>query len=91
MTVDDEDAVAAMNRLARPVANDPPIVSGESGGVGVSGLIRAVADPEIRAALALGPSSRVLCINTEGATDPERYTELVGMAAEVVEAGSART
>ena len=34
MTVDEEDAVAAMNRLARPAGGDPAIVAGESGGVG---------------------------------------------------------
>jgi diaminopropionate ammonia-lyase len=80
MTVDEEDAVAVMNRLARPLGNDPAIVSGESGGVGLAGLIRAAADGKMRAALGLDAYSRVLIINTEGATDPGRYAELVGMA-----------
>ncbi|RVC01776.1 diaminopropionate ammonia-lyase, partial [Mesorhizobium sp. M7A.F.Ca.AU.001.01.1.1] len=53
------------------------IVAGESGGVGLAGLIRAVADN--RADLGLDGKSRVLVINTEGATDPHRYAELVGM------------
>ncbi len=79
MTVDEEDAVAVMNRLARPSGNDPAIVAGESGGVGLAGLIRAAADPGIRAALGLSEASRVFVINTEGATDPARYTELVGL------------
>ena len=79
MTVDEEDAVAVMNRLARPGGNDPAIVAGESGGVGLAGLIRAAADPKIRAALGLGETSRAFVINTEGATDPERYAELVGI------------
>jgi diaminopropionate ammonia-lyase len=79
MTVDEEDAVAVMNRLARPAGNDPAIVAGESGGVGLAGLIRAAADPGIRAALGLSEASRVFVINTEGATDPARYTELVGL------------
>jgi diaminopropionate ammonia-lyase len=79
MTVDEEDAVAVMNRLARPTGDDPAIVAGESGGVGLAGLIRAAADPEIRVALDLDEASRVFVINTEGATDPERYAELVGM------------
>lgn len=90
MTVDENDAIAVMNRLARPVGNDPPIVAGESGGVGVAGLMQAVADPQIRATLALDRSSHVLCINTEGATDPDRYAELVGMPAKAVLAGRAR-
>ncbi len=84
MTVDEEDAVAVMNRLARPHGNDPAIVAGESGGVGLAGLIRATADPEIRAALNLNEASRVFVINTEGATDPERYEELVGMRPDAV-------
>ena len=84
MTVNEEDAVAVMNRLARPHGNDPAIVAGESGGVGLAGLIRATADPEIRAALNLNEASRVFVINTEGATDPERYEELVGMRPDAV-------
>ncbi len=84
MTVDEEDAVAVMNRLARPTGNDPAIVAGESGGAGLAGLIRAAADPEIRAALHLNGASRVFVINTEGATDPECYAKLVGMRPEAV-------
>ncbi|MDX8503184.1 diaminopropionate ammonia-lyase [Mesorhizobium sp. VK4C] len=87
MTVDEQDAVAVMNRLARPSGNDPAIVSGESGGAGLAGLIRAAGDKDMRGALGLGSSSRVLIINSEGATDPGRYAELVGMApAEVARA-----
>ncbi|AZO30870.1 MULTISPECIES: diaminopropionate ammonia-lyase [unclassified Mesorhizobium] len=84
MTVDEQDAVAVMNRLARPAGNDPAIVSGESGGAGLAGLIRAAGDKEMRGALGLGSSSRVLIINSEGATDSGRYAELVGMAPEDV-------
>jgi diaminopropionate ammonia-lyase len=79
MTVDDQDAVAVMNRLARPAGTDPAIVAGESGGAGLAGVIRAAGDPAIRAALQLDAASRVFVINTEGATDPERYAELVGL------------
>jgi diaminopropionate ammonia-lyase len=84
MIIDEEDAVAVMNRLARPAGNDPAIVAGESGGGGLAGLIRAAADPEIRATLDLNEASRVFVINTEGATDPERYAELVGMRPDAV-------
>ncbi|MEE1654914.1 diaminopropionate ammonia-lyase [Microvirga sp. CF3062] len=79
MTVDEEDAVAVMNRLARPGGNDPAIVAGESGGAGLAGLIRAAANLAIRTALGLNEASRVFVINTEGATDPGRYAELVRM------------
>jgi len=84
MTIDEDDAVSVMNRLARPLGRDPVIVAGESGGVGLGGLIRAATDPEARAALHLDAKSRILVINTEGATDPARYAELVGEHAEVL-------
>ncbi|TIN39100.1 MAG: diaminopropionate ammonia-lyase, partial [Mesorhizobium sp.] len=70
MTVDEEDAVSVMNRLARPSGTDPAIVSGESGGAGLAGLIRAAGDKKMRGALGLDAQSRVLIINSEGATDP---------------------
>jgi diaminopropionate ammonia-lyase len=79
MTVDEDDAIAIMNRLARPAGGDPPIVAGESGGAGLAGLMRAIRDPEAKAALNLNGTSRILVINTEGATDPQRYAELVGI------------
>ena len=37
-----------------------------------------------RAALKLDGSSRVFLVNTEGATDPARYAELVGLKPEEV-------
>lgn len=79
LTAEDSDAVEAMNRLARPVADDPAIVAGESGSAGLAGLIAALRNPETRAALKLDASSRVFLVNTEGATDPVRYAELVGL------------
>jgi diaminopropionate ammonia-lyase len=84
MTVEDADAIAVMNRLARPVAGDPAIVSGESGGAGLAGLIAALSDPGAKAALGLDETARVFVINTEGATDPQRYEELVGIAPDQV-------
>jgi diaminopropionate ammonia-lyase len=85
MTVDEADAVGIMRLLAKPVGRDPAIVAGESGGVGLAGLLRAAADPAIRLKLGLNDKSRVFVINTEGATDPEKYRALVGRSpAEVV-------
>jgi diaminopropionate ammonia-lyase len=86
MTVDEEDATGVMRRLARPVAGDPPVVAGESGGVGLAGLIRAMDTTEIKEALGLGASSRVFVVNTEGATDPAKYEEIVGLAPHAVAA-----
>ncbi|MFN8662868.1 MAG: diaminopropionate ammonia-lyase [Thermomicrobiales bacterium] len=90
MTVDEEEAVSAMQLLAAPINGDAPIVAGESGGVGFAALRKAIASPEIREALNLEASSRILLINTEGATDPARYTELVGLTpAQVATQGNA--
>jgi len=79
MTVGEDDAVAVMNRLARPAGNDPAIVSGESGGAGLAGFIRIASDSDARAALGLTTESRIFVINSEGATDPARYRELTGL------------
>ncbi|OWV72388.1 PLP-dependent lyase/thiolase [Rhizobium sp. R339] len=79
MTVEETEATAIMNRLARPVAGDPAIVAGESGGVGLAAAIKATADPAIRAALAIGQGSRIFVVNTEGATDPGKYEEITGL------------
>ncbi|WP_020694601.1 diaminopropionate ammonia-lyase [Reyranella massiliensis] len=91
MTVDEDEAIAAMNRLARPVAQDPAIVGGESGVAGLAGLMRAATTADIGAKLALDRSSRVLVINTEGATDPVRYTELVGLDPATLRPSSGQT
>ena len=78
MTVEDDEAVDVMKRLASPVAGDPAVVAGESGGVGLAGLIRVAGDPSLRDAIGLGGDARVFLINTEGATDPVLYARLVG-------------
>ncbi|EGO94418.1 pyridoxal-phosphate dependent enzyme, partial [Acidiphilium sp. PM] len=90
MTVSEEDAVAAMNRLARPEAGDMAVVAGESGGAGLAGLLRVAGDAGARQALGCGAEARILVFNTEGATDTARYRDLVGLdPALVAGAGSA--
>jgi diaminopropionate ammonia-lyase len=89
MTVDEDDALSAMRRLAAPVAGDPPVVAGESGAVGLAGAIAALRDPVLAARIGLGPKARVLVINTEGATDPALYASIVGRAPEDVRQGAA--
>ena len=84
MTVDEEDAISIMRRLADPLDGDPAIVSGESGGVGLAGLLKALAHPEAKSALSLGADSRIFVVNTEGATDPGRYQEIVGRSPDAV-------
>ncbi|WDZ81720.1 diaminopropionate ammonia-lyase (plasmid) [Ensifer adhaerens] len=84
MTVEDEDAIDVMQRLANPLPGDPAVVSGESGGVGLAALIKVAHDAELRTKLKLGPDSCVFLINTEGATDPDVYKQLVGLTPEEV-------
>jgi diaminopropionate ammonia-lyase len=92
MTVDDDEAVAIMRRLARPAAGDPAIVAGESGGVGLAGLAQVAGDPALRAAIGLGEDARAFVVNTEGATDPSLYEALVGLApGEVARAAAGRS
>ena len=87
MTVDEEDATAVMRRLAAPVAQDAPVVAGESGGAGLAGALAVLRDPDLGARIGLGPQARVLVINTEGATDPQVYARIVGRSPEAVLAG----
>lgn len=70
LAIPDTAAIDAMRRLAAH-----GIVAGESGAAGLAGLLAL--DPPARAALGLGPGSRVLLFNTEGATDPALYASLV--------------
>lgn len=78
MTVDDEDAISVMRRLASPKDGDPAVVAGESGGVGVAALLKVASDPRLRDKIGLSSDARVFLINTEGATDPGIYEKLVG-------------
>jgi diaminopropionate ammonia-lyase len=85
-TVDDAQVPAAMRALADGSADDVPIVAGESGVAGLAFLMEtAVRESDGgRAQLALDRSSRVLLINTEGATAPRLYEELAGRPGEAV-------
>lgn len=69
-----------MRLLAAPLGDDPTVVSGESGAIGM-GLIRAImTDPaygELKDALGLGKNSVVLLFSTEGDTDPENYQSII--------------
>ena len=80
LVIEDRHAAAAMRRLAGPVASDPVVVAGESGAAGLGGLLALLSEPALAPArewLRLGPASRVLVINTEGATDPVGYERIV--------------
>ncbi|QNK64267.1 diaminopropionate ammonia-lyase [Pedobacter sp. PAMC26386] len=79
VTISEKEAIETMNLLARPLGNDPGIVSGESGGSGLAGLIHVCQDRTFKKALGVNEHSRILVINTEGATDYELYQQLVGL------------
>ena len=90
MTVDEDDAVGVMRSLARPEGNDPAIVAGESGGVGLAGLLKVCRDNVLRDKLSLDAAARVWVINTEGATDPGQYEAIVGLSPAAVLAANAK-
>ena len=74
-----EDAAAArgMRALARPLAGDRAIVSGESGAATMGALLDVAADEKAREALGLDERARVLLISTEGDTDPVNYRRVM--------------
>ncbi len=77
-----QDSVAAlgMRVLGNPVGNDPRVISGESGAVGLGVLAAAHFHPQREALmnkLELDDRSVVLVISTEGDTDVRHYREVV--------------
>lgn len=78
MTIEDDEAVEAMRMLANGASGDMPIIAGESGAAGLAALKRLLNHPERCTAVDLTPASTVLIINTEGATAPSVYADLVG-------------
>ncbi|CAG2153694.1 diaminopropionate ammonia-lyase [Cupriavidus numazuensis] len=78
MTISDDDAVTAMHQLAGKQRDDVPVVAGESGAAGMAGLAVLRANEALSAETGLDASSHVLVINTEGATAPSVYRQLVG-------------
>jgi diaminopropionate ammonia-lyase len=78
MTIEDDEAVAAMRRLAAGSTRDIPLVAGESGVAGLAGLMHVVGGKGLAADLGINADSRVLVVNTEGATAPGVYAGLLG-------------
>lgn len=76
----DEVAMRGMRLLAHPAAGDPAVESGESGAVSAGLMDLMISDDAEPLALTLGLSrrSRVLLVSTEGATDPDVYTRVLG-------------
>lgn len=76
VTVEDSDAEHAMRLYA-----DNGMVAGESGAASLAGLLVLAADPATAAAAGLTEQSRVLLVNTEGATDPDNYRAVLAVGA----------
>jgi diaminopropionate ammonia-lyase len=86
MLIDDADALDAMRRLAAGSSDDVPVVAGESGAAGFAGLCVLMRDASLARAAGLDAMSRVLVVNTEGATAPADYAGFVGESAQAVAA-----
>ena len=86
MTIGDAEALAAMGRLAAGEGGDLPIVGGESGVAGLAGLLAVCDDEKTAQRLGLDKNARVLVFGTEGDTDAELYTRIVGESGDQVRA-----
>lgn len=80
LSFDDCVAARAMRILSSPIGNDKRIISGESGSAGCGGAIEILSNPKfakLRHDLNLNENSKILCFNTEGATDLNDYRKIV--------------
>jgi len=80
ISCDNYVAANGMRILANPVGGDSAVEAGESGAVGMGVtdlLVNATAFEEIKKVLEIGPESRLLFFNTEGATDPVNYQDIL--------------
>lgn len=78
IAIPDEAAEIAMRHLAFSHFNDEAIVSGESGAAGLAGLLELLKVSDYCAQIQLNPNSKILLINSEGATAPSVYQQIVG-------------
>lgn len=86
MTIDDSQAIEAMRLLAKGGDQDVPIIAGESGTAGLAALRVLRDNASLASQTGIDAQSRVLIVNTEGATAPQVYEALVGESAESVQA-----
>ena len=84
MTIEDAAAEDCMRLLAEAPFGDSVIVAGESGVAGLAGFLAAAGDADRRRMLGLDETARVVVFGTEGATDPEIYTRIVGRSPDEV-------
>ena len=80
ISLPDWAAAQGMRMLAAPIKGGAPITSGESGAAPFGALAAIMTMEEyadLKAAIGLDETSRVLVFSTEGDTDPERYKNIV--------------
>jgi diaminopropionate ammonia-lyase len=80
ISCDDFVAANGIRILANPLEGDDAVVAGESGSVGIGLLDLLANNPDfskLKQELKIGPNSNLLFFNTEGATDPENYREIL--------------
>lgn len=88
MTITDAMAVEVMRTLAAGGRDFPPLVAGESATAGLAGFLAVAQDEHLRSELDVRPDARVLCIGSEGDTDPAIYQRLVGLTGDEVRAAA---
>lgn len=80
LSCEDEISAYGVRVLSSPLGEDRRIVSGESGAVGLGALMSLCLDDQyasIKKELHINEKSCILCISTEGDTDPQCYRDIV--------------
>lgn len=80
ITMADPLVAPAMQLLAQSPFDDKAVTAGESAVAGIAALLACAQDQNLRDAMDLSQTSRVMLIGTEGATDPEIYAQLINQA-----------
>ena len=83
MSMSDCYSEEAVRTFYYPEQTDPRLISGESGAAGLAGLLALCSRDSFapaREELDLNSESRILLINTEGATDPVNFEKIVKAA-----------
>ena len=81
LAIGDARALAVLRDAAQGRHGAAPLEIGETGIAALAGAVAAASDPDLRAALAIGPDSRLLAIACEGVTDRAVFDALVGRTA----------
>ncbi len=77
LAIADVQALATLRDAALGRHGDAPLEIGETGIAALAGAVLAARDPALRAALGIGPDSRILAVACEGVTDRAVFEALV--------------